>query len=383
MKKMLLLFLFLFLTGCSLKPSIEVEGVEDKKIYTTEQTVQIDEKLAGQFTMKLNEEDIQPGHTIKENGAYKLEIEAKKWGIKETKTISFEIDDQPPNEPSFHDAPLDRYFKKAKLRLKRVEDVTYEFLLDGEPYMDTATEQDSSLIIYAEEGDHTFNIIAKKKNGLTSETTIPFSMNNTMFSREEIDLFYEIMFKTEEDDYMLGKWLSDTNVQVHGTPTDEDLEALESYLEQVNVILPIDLILVDNEAGRSPQNRIDIYFVPKNQFYDLGWDEDISGITGFTSYYPYYTGEGFGRSDIIVGIEEEERDRKLTILNLLLYSLGIPNRFDEDDSESIITPNSTDKIELSDEYKKMIEILYLGEIRLGMNETRIEKAIKHRIIEDE
>ncbi|MEI5905602.1 hypothetical protein WAK64_00795 [Bacillus spongiae] len=144
MKKMLLLFLFLFLTGCSLKPSIEVDGVEDKKIYTTEQTIQIDEELAGQFTIRLNEEEIQPGHTVTENGAYELEIEAKKWWYKENKLLSFEIDNEPPLEPIFYLDPENSYFQEAELALARPEEgVTYEFLLDGEPYISN-TEEDSN-----------------------------------------------------------------------------------------------------------------------------------------------------------------------------------------------------------------------------------------------
>ncbi|WLR42201.1 hypothetical protein LC087_15880 [Bacillus carboniphilus] len=74
MKKILLLAIFLLLAGCDLEPNIIIEGVEDEKVYASQQIIKLDKEAAGKYQMVLNGEQIESGHQVSKNSDYELTI---------------------------------------------------------------------------------------------------------------------------------------------------------------------------------------------------------------------------------------------------------------------------------------------------------------------
>jgi hypothetical protein len=377
MKKLIILLIFLLLTGCIPKPEIHIEGVKEGKVYLKDRIIQVDEEAAGTYSLKLNGNDIQNNHKVTGNGEYELKVTTKKWWTEKKETIRFEIDDKPPKKPSFKDEVKEVYLKQAKFILEREDDVTYTITLDGKP---TNLEQPVT-----EAGNHTIEIKAEKDNGLVQYKKVKFEIDNRTYSREAVDTFKRLLFQDgEQQETRIFKWAKTVSVFIYGTPTAEDKQALKSNFNELNKLLPIDFLVREDDWTANSNYSLKIYFVPTHKFKDYGYSgELVNGnkkIVGYT-IPTKASEEGILKSNIVVGTNTEQRLRKTTIFHEIIHSLGLYGHL-EDNENSILYPYNNNYVtELSEIDKKMIEILYRTEINTGMNESDIERVLKPRIIE--
>ncbi|WP_335873052.1 DUF2927 domain-containing protein [Bacillus sp. 2205SS5-2] len=373
--RILIVLISLVLSGCSLQPVIEVSGVENGKMYATDVMIEIDEELAGNYTMQLDGEPIQSGYNVTNNGKYELKVSAKKWWLEDLKTITFDIDLNPPNTPSFETEPLDAYFQEALFQLEKEDRVSYEVILNGNPY-----DLKKPII---DEGQYELKVVANKENGLKSTNSISFMVDNTSYSKEVVDRFVEFMLTDEEAVVdILWKWNNDVEVVLHGDPTNMDVEMVKQSIMEVNDLLPIELQLVDKVTSVF-NNKIDIYFVPTSQFSKYGYDGPIvqgdiryEGFAFITDIEVY--GE-ISETIILIGTDTTQESRKTTILHEIVHSLGLYNHFEEDNTSIFYPYNDTGVTTLSEKDRILIELLYRYELKPGVRVNDISKLLESRI----
>ncbi len=364
------------MSGCLPEPEIQISGVENEKVYPEARIIKIDEEAAGNFTMKLNGKNIQNGHKVTGNGEYQLAVTAERWWNKETKSITFEIDDQPPNKPAFKDKLKKIYYKQVKFRLVKEDGVDYTITVDDKPY-DLGK-------VYNKEGEHTLYIQAVKENGLTSDRKIKFHIDNRTYSRDTVDTFKQLYFHNGEKPLTeLIKWTYYVGVYVHGDPTSQDSKVLKSYFDKLNEKLPIEFKMLENGTSNYTDHQLDIHFVPTHKFKDYGFKKDIlvgnKQVVGVAIPEKVTTDGKIITSRILIGTDTDQQLRKTTILHEIIHSLGLYGHI-EDNKKSILYPYNNNRItKLSEIDEKLIEILYREDIQPGMTEKDVEHVLEPRI----
>ncbi|WP_221563042.1 DUF2927 domain-containing protein [Alkalihalobacillus sp. TS-13] len=377
MLRAIIIFISLFvLSGCLPEPEIQLSGIESNKVYPDARIIKIDEETAGTFTMQLNGKDIQNGHEVTGNGEYELSVTAERWWNEDTKTITFEIDDQPPKKPEFKDELKKIYYKEVKFRLVKEDGVKYKVTMDGKP--------NDIGKAYTKEGEHTLYIQAEKENGLTSDKKVNFQIDNRTYSRNTVDTFKQLYFHNGEKSLTeVIKWTYYVGVYVHGKPTTQDSKVFKSYFDRLNEMLPIEFKILKNGTSNYTNHQLDIYFVPTHKFKDYGFKEDLrvgnKQVVGVAIPEKVTTDGKIITSKILVGTDTDQQLRKTTILHEITHSLGLYGHL-EDTKKSILYPYNNNRItKLSEIDKKLIEILYREDIKPGMSEKDVQRVLEPRI----
>ncbi|MFB3170001.1 DUF2927 domain-containing protein [Neobacillus sp. 179-C4.2 HS] len=381
MKKfMFLYFVLLFLlSGCVIKPEIHITGVEEGKVYADKRTITINEEQAGTYSMTLNGKSIESGHVVVKKGTYNLSIEGKKLWLKSKKDITFKIDYQPPKLPALKNEIQPGYFQEANIELIKEDGITYDIKLNGEPY-------DLSKPIQ-KEGMYELDIIAVKENGLVSHRTDSFIVDNQTFTQEMVEAFLSFHFDYDQiEDPFIIKWIGKkVPVYIHGEPTNEDLDQLRRYLNEINSWLPVQFEITQENKTDITSFQLNIYFVPNEQFKDYGFTEELFQEDGETIGFALPT-EGNDVDGLLattIGIDStvNQKDRNPTILHELVHALGMYNHF-EHDTSSILYPLTNQQITtLNETDKTLLGMLYRLDIIPGMTEEEIRQMWKPRIVE--
>jgi Protein of unknown function (DUF2927) len=381
MKKfMFLYFVLLFiLSGCVNKPDIQITGVEEGKVYAYEPTITINEEQGWTYSMTLNGESIKSGHIVEKNGTYNLSINGKKLWLKSKKDITFKIDDQPPYLPTLKEEVQPGYFQEAKFELIEEDGVTYDIKLNREPY-------DLSEPIQ-KEGMYELDIVAFKENGLVTQRTDSFIIDNQTFTKEMVDAFLSFHFANEQiEDPFIIKWISEkVPVYIHGKPTNEDLDQLSRYLNELNAGLPVQFEIYQENKYNYTNYQLDIYFVPNEQFKDYGYTEELIQEYGETIGFALATdaNDVDGLLTTTIGIDStvNQNDRNPTILHELVHALGMYNHFENDTSSILYPVNNQQITTLNDTDQTLLDMLYRADIIPGMTESEIRQMWKPRIVE--
>lgn len=377
---MFLSFLLLFLlSGCIKEPEIQISGIEHGKVYPDERTITINAEKAETYTMTLNGTPIESGHVVKKNGKYHLSITSKKLWKESEREIVFTIDDQPPKMPTFKNEIQSSYFQEAKLELVEEEGVTYTIKLNGEPY-------DLSKPIQTE-GVYELDIFAKKENGMGSRRVESFIVDNQTFTQETLDAFLAFHFDGlgVENPFII-KWIGErVPVYVHGTLTNQDLNQLQTNLNEFNQWLPVQFEIHQENEKNYTGYQLDLYFVPNEQFKNYGYTDALIRGNGEAIGFTLPT-EGNSRDGLLattIGIDStiSQALRNATMLHELVHSLGMFNHFEEDTS-SILYPETDQNVtKLNETDRKFVEMLYRADIKPGMTEEEIRKMWEPRIVE--
>lgn len=371
-----IVFILIILSGCVPQPEIQIQRIEEGKTYATDLTIQIDEEAAGKYAMKLNGQEIQNGYKVTENGEYKLSITAKRWWNEKTKTIQFSRDSNPPLPPAFYPEIKAIYFQQVNFKLVKLDGVIYTATIDGKPF--NLNES------YKEEGSHKLKVIAVKDNGLSSRSEFDFRIDNRTYSKGIIDEFIQFYFDEDKKVQNILKWTDSVEVFVHGNLTSVDYDVVNSIYKKINEMLPIDFTIIENEKDSQLTNRVDIYFVPTYKFKDYGFEGEIIEnnikIIGFANPTSY-SSDGITGSQVLIGTDTKQTERKTIILHEIVHSLGLYNHL-EDKKTSILYPYAnTNVYELSNLDEKFIEILYREDIKPKMSKREIEWALEPWITE--
>ncbi|WLD93595.1 DUF2927 domain-containing protein [Alkalihalobacillus sp. AL-G] len=374
MKKIALLILFLFSSFLvlSVQPSFTIEGVGNGKVYAEDPIIQIEDGF-GKLHIELNGEPIQNGYEITENGEYELTVRSTILWKDKIENITFERDDTPPRKPAIMHGVESVYFKEAKFELINEEDVTYEATVDGFPYtFNTPIKK---------EGEHVLRITAFKDNGLSSQAKYTFSIDNTTYTKKEIDMFIDFYFEHETE---LFKFTDDIDVIVHGKPTEQDIKKTKDVIEKLNEMLPFTLTYKKDASIKFFKNQINMYFTSVDDFSSYGFEGDIVNgekmVIGFAKSEEVYYEEGITKAIVLVATDITQREREATIIHELTHAVGLYNHF-ENDPTSILYPYSEGQVMTwNKKDAKMIELLYREEVTVGMGKWAVRQILEPRTV---
>jgi hypothetical protein len=188
---------------------------------------------------------------------------------------------------------------------------------------------------------------------------------HTEHSPESLDYLNEIGFGVEygDADQLLHKWTEDIRINVRGTPTRADLEALEEVVAELNGVLSDVHLQVTYGTG-----NLEIYFLPESQFASVE-PAYVPVNLGFFRVWWDNTG-AIHRARILIasrGITQQERSH--LIREELTQSLGLFK-----DSwrypDSVFYQGWTDINKYSDLDRTTVRLLY--DSRLGPSMTPSE-----------
>lgn len=348
----------------------EVKGVKDGEIYATDIKVEVKNKLI-QPDIILNGKVIDSAKTISANGEYKLEVESRfLWRHKKV-VISFKRDNQPPEAPELVDPPKKSYLKAASFQIDKKPGVIYEATIGHDPY-EWGDE-------FTKEGKHTLYIVAHKENGLSSKNHYVFEIDNRTYSQAEIDAFIELYFNRTQG---IMKYKSETDVFVRGNPTKEDLYRLQLVTEELDELLPIRMNFKE-KIKPSSNSRIDVYFVPTDEFKYFGYEgaiitgrRKIVGVAWVDQMYPNI---GISDSTVLIGSDTTQKDRLATITHEMLHAVGLHGHFNND-KNSILYPETSGNVQTwTEKDLKTLEILYRSDIEMGMEKAQVINTLKNRM----
>lgn len=200
--------------------------------------------------------------------------------------------------------------------------------------------------------------------GQISEETI------SAISEQEIEYFFETALGAEYGASLpvIHKWSDNIRIKINGTPTSEDLDALNQIIIELNSL--ISTITLDIVSRNS---NIDIYFDTVEQFSSIE-PNYVSGNMGF--FWAGWNDTGaFYKGKILIASEGiSQRERSHLIREELTQILGImndSNRYED----SIFYIGWTDTIEYLPIDRTIISLLYDPRLKLGMTQNQIKDVL--------
>ncbi|MEB3230087.1 MAG: DUF2927 domain-containing protein [Leptolyngbyaceae bacterium] len=198
------------------------------------------------------------------------------------------------------------------------------------------------------------------------------------YTAAEMSYFAEIALGSEfgNASERVRKWDDDIRIQVHGTPTERDRQALAGIVAELNTLLNqngSDGIQVDIVEGRAAsQANVDIYFVPQSDFarYEPNYQP---GNMGFA--YVNWNHDRIYQARVLItteGVTQAERSH--LIREELTQSLGLL-RDSYRYSDSIFYQGWTSTNAFSSIDRAVIQMLYSRTITPGMNGYQARTAL--------
>ena len=217
------------------------------------------------------------------------------------------------------------------------------------------------------------------------ETTVPATTAplHSAFYREGFDVeeiltyFQEVTNQIEYTDgtgdpSLIQKWLTPMVYRIHGSPTEEDLQVLAEFCDQLNAVPGFPGI---REAQEDEFENLTLSFLDpdsfRERFSDVVHGEEAWGATQYWYYTAtneiYSAAIGY-RTDI------PQADRNSIILEEIVNTLGISDSGRR--SDSIVYQDSNDNLQLSEIDWLLLELLYHPDIACGMDAEMCEKVIR-------
>lgn len=189
-----------------------------------------------------------------------------------------------------------------------------------------------------------------------------------LYTQQEIEYFTEIAIGSEfgNSDKVIYKWEDDIKIKVTGKPSVENMITLHKVVTELNELIgdKIKLSLVyDNE-----DSNVEIYFGKLYEFSNKT-SNYVSGNWGF--FETYSSWRGIFESLILISTDmPNDTEIKHMILEETVQQLGLmqdSHRY----YDSIFQQSWTTTTELSELDKKLIQMLYLDEIKHGMSKDEV------------
>ncbi len=345
-----------------------INGVEDGKVYAKNIDIEIESGIIPP-NIKLNGKTIE-GHdlTISENGEYQLNVTSRFLWMERNETITFQRDDLPPPQPVLQGVVEDVYFQSAKFEVKREPGVTYEARIEEDPYVFGES--------YTKEGVHTLHVTAHKENGLTSKRQFYFEIDNRTYTQDEVDTFLDFYFS---ENNVIVKYKTETDVIVHGNPSQKDLSHLKSITEKLSERLPIQLNFHEKVISTA-NSRIDVHFLPTYKFKELDIDfDDLESNYIGVAFTENVFSSGINNSYVLIGTNRPQEERMLTITHEMLHAVGLHSHFEHDRSSVLYPDSSTTAKTWSEKDLIVLEILYHPDIEMFMERAQVSNTLKKRI----
>ena len=210
------------------------------------------------------------------------------------------------------------------------------------------------------------------------------------YTSAQINYFLEVALGSEFGNQVttIKKWNKDVKIKVVGSPTAEDLNTLNTVIDDINTLTngSIRLQIASLPGRNKPQGytastrstvannaNVELYFVPVSQF---GRYEPNYQPVNYGFFWDLWNNNVIYKSRVListVGITQKERSH--LIREELTQSLGLMQ-----DSykykESIFYQGWTDPTDYAEIDKALIEMLYRPEIRPGMTKSQVLKVFR-------
>jgi len=163
---------------------------------------------------------------------------------------------------------------------------------------------------------------------------------------------------------VIHKWTQDVRIEVHGSPTEADLQTLEQVVSELNAMVgEINLELVDEAAN------LEIYFSPESNFSGI---EPTYVPTNLGFFRVWFDEEGVIQQGRVLIASEgtSQAERTHLIREELTQSLGLfKDSWEYSDSIFYEGWTTTDKYGALDE--ATIRLLYQPQLEPGMNLSQV------------
>lgn len=196
--------------------------------------------------------------------------------------------------------------------------------------------------------------------------------SNTTVTSEQLDYFLEVAMGSEfnSNQVVLRKWGSEVRIKYFGTPTEQDLETLQSVVSELDELTGDNLRvqLVD----RNP--NVEIYFVPESQFrrYEPNY---VPRNLGF--FWTWWNNtQTLNRARVLIttsGVTQSERSH--LIREELTQSMGLM-RDSSRYRDSIFYQGWTDTTEYSTLDRAVISLLYQPQLQTGMTRSQVAQTLE-------
>lgn len=221
------------------------------------------------------------------------------------------------------------------------------------------------------------------------QAAVEQSLSPRSYTTAQINYFLEVALKSEyaNSEPTIKKWDRDINIKVIGSPTPEDLNTLQTVIDELNTLVSGIRLQVVSQAGDSSQDissnksralgnnpNVEIYFVPESKFSQ--YEPNYQPINYGFFWGWWNDNQAMERSRVLIstdGVTQQERSH--LIREELTQSLGLMEDSDQY-SDSIFYQGWTDTNHYAEIDKAVIEMLYRPEIRPGMTQSQVLKVFQ-------
>ena len=212
---------------------------------------------------------------------------------------------------------------------------------------------------------------------VSTVTTKPITIEPTVttagasYTQEEIDYFLEVALGTEygDSEQTIKKWAEDIKIDVLGTPTEADLQTLETVVEEINSLIDgVGMVTVE----RNP--NVELHFAPED---DFGVIEPNYVPVNYGFFWSYWNGnDELYESRILISTDEiTQSERSHLIREEVTQVLGLMNdstRY----KDSIFFEGWTETNRYTELDKSVIEMLYREDIEPGMTAREVVEVLE-------
>lgn len=188
-----------------------------------------------------------------------------------------------------------------------------------------------------------------------------------------IDWFSEVSLAAEYvnsgDPSTLQKWDHVIHYMIHGSPTEDDYAALESFAQWLNTVEGFPGIY---ETTDPLETNLNIHFCPQGEMISLmgDWVYDLDGAVTF-----WYSDDIIHDATICIRTDLDQHLRNSVILEELYNGLG-PIQDTQLRTDSIIYAEFSEPQELTDIDKLILQLLYHPQMQCGMNTEQCAEVIR-------
>ena len=179
-------------------------------------------------------------------------------------------------------------------------------------------------------------------------------------------------FSSTGNPTVIQKWVTPIIYKIHGTYTEQDLQVLSNFCAYLNSIPGFPGI---RAASEQENGNLQIYFCTSDEMVDL-MGSNYAGCDGGVTYWYHTATNDIYEATICIRNDIDQYVRNSVIKEEIYNGLGATQdtslRSDSIIYSGYSTPQSLTAID-----KLIITLLYHPNIRLGMNSTECETAIRN------
>lgn len=344
-----------------------IQNIDANKIYNAPIRLQVKKQMGVQYQIIVDGEVYLPDTLYDRNGKHTVKAVAKRgWATAVSASIPFELDTAPPALPVISGVKANQiYSGEVAVYFQPQPGVQLQSIIDEKPYVPGTP--------YGEQGGHVLRVKAvKERNGLTAERDIPFIIDHTRYTEDEIAYLEEIAFASEYGSSYdrVKKWNTDLRIGVRGHPDAAELQALEQVMQDANRLMEgVKMVREDENPN------VVMYFIPHKDFVKYTSKELAKANWGLVTFQDGSEGVIQSAQVLIATDKGTPASRAHLIREELTQGLGMAQ-----DSwkyeDSVFYQGWTETMQYAPIDKKIISMLYRSDILPGMEKQQVLELLK-------